>query len=101
MALSPVLDFNAAVSRNKVAEILDLMGFLSGDGQDDRALPAALGRLTGFLSDLGLKTRLHDYGFRESHIDAIVTATMDSAQRLSNPRDPSPEDIANLVHQIV
>ena len=101
MVLAPVLAYNAAVSRNKVVEILRLMGFLSGDGQDDETLQAALGRLTNFFWDLGLGTRLRDYGFQESHMNTIVTATMGSAQRPSNPRDPSPEDIANLVRPIV
>ena len=101
MALSPVLAFNAAVCRNKVVEILRLMGLLSGDGQDDEALQAALSRLTDFFSDLRLGTRLRDYGFQESHMNTIVRATMGSAQRPSNPRDPSPEDIASLVHRFV
>jgi alcohol dehydrogenase class IV len=31
----------------------------------------------------------------------IVEETMNSAQRPTNPRDPTPEDIASIVHELV
>ena len=68
------------------------MGF---DGDDGFA------QLQALLTQIGISARLGDIGFQESHMPTIVSETMNSAQRPTNPRDPTPEDIADIVRRLV
>lgn len=101
MALAPVLAYNSAVAGPKVAQILAQMGLSTQNQSTEADIPAALERLQDLLERIGLGRRLGDYSFQESHIDTIVQATLASAQRPTNPRNPTNEDIADLVHSMV
>jgi alcohol dehydrogenase class IV len=101
MALRPVLTYNAVVAGAKVAQVLDHMGFTVPENRTKDCLPELLEQLNGFLAQIGLGARLGEFGFQESHMDTIVQATLASAQRPTNPRDPSAEDIAGIVHDMV
>ena len=91
MALPVVLAYNAPAVGPKIEAIFKAMGF-AGDGY---------AQLQALLAEIGIAGRLGDMGFQEAHVPTIVAETMDSAQRPTNPRDPSPEDIAAIVHRMV
>ncbi len=91
MALPVVLAYNASVVGTKLDAVFEAMGF-SNDG---------FARLEALLAHIGVAARLSDFGFEESHMPTIVSETMNSAQRPPNPRDPTPEDIAELVRRMV
>lgn len=91
MALPVVLDYNAPATGVKSEAVFEAMGF-QGDG---------LGQLEALLTQIGISARLGDMGFQESHMPIIVNETMNSAQRPTNPRDPTPEDIAAIVRRMV
>ncbi len=91
MALPVVLAYNAPVAKAKINRIFKAMGFV-GDGFQ---------QLETLLTQIGLSARLSDFGFKEAHLRTIVEETLNSAQRPTNPRDPTPEDIASIVHQLV
>jgi alcohol dehydrogenase len=91
MALPVVLAYNAPVAKAKINRIFKAMGFV-GDGFQ---------QLETLLTQIGLSARLSDFGFKEAHLQTIVEETLNSAQRPTNPRDPTPEDIASIVHQLV
>ena len=91
MALPAVLAYNAPAVGEKLDAIFMAMGF-ADDG---------FARLEALLAQIGVAARLGDLGFREDHIPTIVNETMDSAQRPTNPRDPTPEDIADIVRRLV
>lgn len=101
MALRPVLTYNSDVAGAKVAHVLDHMGFSPKEARTKAGLVEVLEQLDGFLAQIGLGARLGEFGFKESHMDTIVQATLASAQRPTNPRDPSAEDIAGIVHDMV
>jgi alcohol dehydrogenase len=92
MALPVVLAYNAPAVGGKIQAIFGAMGFGAGDGF------AGLGAL---LAQIGISTRLGDLGFQESHMETIVTETLSSAQRPTNPRDPTREDIEAIVRRLV
>jgi alcohol dehydrogenase len=91
MALPVVLAYNAPAAGAKIDAIFKAMGF-ADDGY---------AQLEALLAEIGIAARLRDLGFQESHIPTIVTETMDSAQRPTNPRDPTPEDVAAIVRRMV
>lgn len=91
MALPVVLAYNAPVVGTKLDAVFNAMGF-AGDG---------FAQLDALLTKIGVAARLGDMGFDESHLPSIVNETMNSAQRPPNPRDPTPEDIAAIVRQLV
>jgi len=91
MALPVVLAYNAPVVGPKIDHIFQAMGF-ADDG---------FARLEALLTEIGVSARLGDMGFEESHMPTIVKETMNSAQRPPNPRDPTPEDIADIVRRMV
>jgi alcohol dehydrogenase len=91
MCLPVVLAYNAPVVGAKLQAAFDAMGF----GDD------GFGRLEALLDHIGISARLRDLGFDESHMDTIVNETMGSAQRPPNPRDPTPDDIAEIVRKMV
>lgn len=101
MALRPVLAYNSVIAGTKVAHVLDHMGFSPEVNRTKAGLAEELAQLEGFLVQLGLGARLGEFGFQESHMGTIVQATLASAQRPTNPRDPSAEDIAGIVHDMV
>jgi alcohol dehydrogenase len=91
MALPVVLAYNAPAVGGKIDAIFKAMGF-ADDG---------FARLQALLAQIGVAARLGDMGFQESHMPTIVTETMNSAQRPTNPRDPTPEDIAAIVRRML
>jgi alcohol dehydrogenase len=77
------------------------MGLSSQNQSGGVDIKAALEPLQELLQRIGLGRRLGDYDFQEGHMDTIVQATLASAQCPTNPRNPTTEDIANLVHSMV
>lgn len=91
MTLPAVLAYNAPAAGAKIDAIFQAMGF-SGGGFE---------QLETLLTQIGVSARLGDMGFKESHMKTIVAETLGSAQRPTNPRDPSPEDVAAIVRRLV
>jgi alcohol dehydrogenase class IV len=91
MALPVVLAYNAPVVGDKIDRIFQAMGF-ADDG---------FAQLDALLTRVGVSARLADFGFQESHLPTIVQETLNSAQRPPNPRDPTPEDIADIVRRML
>ncbi|MCE5253847.1 MAG: iron-containing alcohol dehydrogenase [Actinomycetia bacterium] len=91
MALPVVLAYNAPAVGAKMEAVFQAMGF-ADDG---------FARLEALLKEIGVLARLGDMGFQESHMPTIVNETMNSAQRPTNPRDPTPEDIAAIVRRML
>ncbi len=87
MALPVVLAYNAPAAGAKIDAIFEAMGF-----PDD-----GFARLEALLTQIGVSARLGDLGFQESHMPIIVSETLNSAQRPTNPRDPTPEDVSAIV----
>lgn len=101
MALPAVLKYNAAVVGPKIMHICNAMGLGGGNDISYTDLEAALEKIKTLLKNIGIWARLADFGYQESQLPTIISATIDSAQRPFNPRDPSPSDIARIVSRIV
>jgi len=102
IALPVVLAYNAPAAGEKLPAIFRAMGFGDGAGGADGADVAdGFARLEALLTGIGISARLRDLGFKESHMETIVRETLDSAQRPTNPRDPTPEDVAGIVRRMV
>jgi alcohol dehydrogenase len=91
MLLPVVLAYNAPAVPAKMRAVFEAMGF--GD--------EGFAELDALLTRIGISARLSDFGFLESHMPTIVNETMNSAQRPTNPRDPTPEDIAAIVRRML
>jgi alcohol dehydrogenase len=90
MALPVVLAYNAPAVPAKMPAVFAAMGF-GGEG---------FAQLEALLTKIGVSARLRDFGFKESDMPTIVAETLNSAQCPPNPRDPTPEDVAAIVHQM-
>jgi len=104
LTLPYVLEFNAVVAGDKVADIFEALGLRASDGAGDGGGDgdsSAYARLTRFANDIGLKARLGDLGYRDEHLEVIVRETRNSAQHRFNPREASPEELAALVERMI
>jgi alcohol dehydrogenase len=91
MALPVVLRYNAPSTGKKMDDIFRAMGFAESGFEQLEAL----------LTKIGISAKLSAFGFQESHLRIIVDETLGSAQRPTNPRDPMPEDIVEIVRKMV
>ncbi len=101
MCLPVVLEYNAPAVGEKMAAVFRAMGLTGDDSAGGGAPGEGYAQLQDLLVRIGIAGRLRDMGFQESHVPIIVRETMDSAQRPTNPRDPSEEDIAGIVRRLV
>jgi NADP-dependent alcohol dehydrogenase len=68
------------------------------DGSDDDRIDAAIAATRGFFEDLGIKTRLGDYGVDASGIDHIVSALKDHGMTaLGENADITPKDARRIL----
>ena len=88
MALPAVLRFNAKVASPKIEDIAKCMGLAATDADRTDEIEDFLKNLEALLNDIGVWARLNDFGFDERHMPTIVQATLESAQRPTNPREP-------------
>ena len=77
------------------------MGFVDEDTEDSDAVEMGCDRLTGLLGKVGFSIRLGDIGFRESHIKIIARETPKSTQLLTNPRQPTEQDIETVLREMI
>ncbi|MFV0437838.1 MAG: iron-containing alcohol dehydrogenase [Desulfopila sp.] len=97
LLLPHILEYNAAVCRKKIATVF---GVISAKGSPPE-LTSGLAQVERLIADLGLSARLGELGYTASHMDTIVEATLASAQCPTNPRNPSAEDIAAIVANMI
>ena len=100
MALPAVLRYNSKVKMREIKEVLSFMGFLSSPEEPDEKLEDGISALERFLARLGIAAHLNDFGFNQSHLEAIAMETLRSAQCPTNPRDTTEEDIRQLALQL-
>ena len=100
MTLPAVLRYNAAVAEEKIRTVLSVMGFMTSAAGGRNDLMKALNSLQSFLEDIGITFDLNAFGYKERHMETLQRETMNSAQRPTNPRDPSMEDIAHIVGEL-
>lgn len=94
-----VLAFNSSVVADKVNRILHAIGF---DATNQSSPKEGFDFLECLIQRLGLKISLrNDYGFEDSHMDAIVKGTMESFQTSNNPREVTGEDVRAIVRRIL
>jgi alcohol dehydrogenase len=96
MTLPHVLEFNATVAGDRVADVSNALGMM---GDVDGRSPWEC--LTAFVADVGLSTRLRDVGYREEHLEIIVRETRNSVQFRFNPREASEDVLVRLVERLV
>jgi alcohol dehydrogenase len=97
MLLPHVLEYNAAVSREKIETVLNIISRKNSSIE----LSEGLAQVHILLDDLGLAARLGDVGFQTSHMETIIEATLSSAQCPTNPRNPKAEDIAEIITKMI
>ena len=101
MLLPHVLRYNAVVAPAKVMDVFRAMGIVGVDDARPNLDDRLFDEIGSFVSEVGISARLRDFGFREDHMRIIVQATMQSAQRPTNPRDPTEQDLSDIVRQII
>jgi alcohol dehydrogenase class IV len=101
MALPAVLHYNSRVAAPKISQILEVMGLVPAENGNEDTMKAALKNLEAFFDDIGIWAGLKDFDYHSGQLPGIVQATMDSAQRPTNPRDPLPGDIETIIMQMM
>jgi alcohol dehydrogenase len=101
MLLPHVLKYNSVATPAKVLDIFRAMGIVAADEPQPSLTDHLYNKIGSFVSEVGISVRLNDFGYRDSHLDIIVKATMQSAQRPTNPRDPTEQDIVDIVKRII
>lgn len=97
MLLPHVLEYNAAVSGEKVETVLSTIS----RNTSRISLSEGLAQVHSLLADLGLGARLGDLGYEANHMETIIEATLSSAQCPTNPRIPVGEDIAGIITKMI
>ena len=101
LVLPSVLEFNAEVQKEKVANIFKAMGIIEKDAGSEALTGDAYEQLRAMLTDIGVMTKLSDHGYQDAHVETIVKGTLNSVQTQFNPRKPNEADIANIVKQVI
>ena len=90
MMLGPMCAYNEDVEPLRCARVA-------------RALDASSNTLTGAVyrlrTDIGLNSRLRDFGFNREDCDRVIALAMKSDNVLANPRPAGPEELRQLLEQ--
>lgn len=92
LALPAVMEFNLDVQREKYEQIARALGGSSAE--------ESFARVRALLIEVGVPVRLRDMGVRESDLDRITELALADGSVLFNPRQPSPEELRELVQNI-
>lgn len=92
LALPAVMEFNLDVRREKYERIAQAFGVSSAD--------EGIARVRELMKAVGVPMRLRDVGVKESDLDRITELALADGSVLFNPRQPSPEELRELVQQI-
>jgi alcohol dehydrogenase len=101
LVLPAVLEFNAEVRKEKVANIFKAMGIIDKDAGPDALRSDCYEQLKAMLNEIGVMTKLSDHGYEEAHVETIVKGTINSVQTQFNPRTPNEADIADIVSRVI
>ena len=90
MMLGPMCAYNEGAEPSRYARIAAALDASS------TTLTAAVSRLC---SDIGLNSRLRDFGFQPEDCDRVITLAMKSDNVLANPRAAGPQELRQLLEQ--
>ena len=96
-----VVEYNAAGGEDIAAryrDVNEVLGVESG-GSGEQVGQALGAHLRDVVAGLGLPTRLSQVGVPESGIPALVEGAMGDGCTLVNPREPTPEDFADILRR--
>lgn len=92
LALPAVMEFNLDVQRAKYEQIAQALGAASAED--------GIARVRALMSEIGVPLRLRDVGVKESDLDGITELALADGSVLFNPRQPSAEELRELVQRI-
>jgi alcohol dehydrogenase len=98
LLLPKVVEFNAVERPEKAAKIAELLGVKGVEEKELADLAgAAVARL---IETIGLPTRLSDVGVTEDKLTDIATDSFKSGMMKMNPRQPSEEEVLQLLKSL-
>jgi alcohol dehydrogenase class IV len=87
-----VMDFNRPATAARQRMIAEAMGIDVAGMDDDAAAAAATDHLRGIVAELGVETRLREWGVTEDDLKAIAADSAEDFMSLTNPRKIESED---------
>jgi alcohol dehydrogenase len=99
LLLPKVVEFNAPVRPEKAAMIGKLLG-VNGENEKELSLQAGAA-VAKIVEDIGLPIRLSQVGVTEEKLADIAKDSFKSGMMKFNPRQPSEEEIINLLESIL
>ncbi|MGH9395580.1 MAG: iron-containing alcohol dehydrogenase [Terriglobia bacterium] len=94
-----VLEFNRAVSQDRLRDLALAMGLDVGQKSTADAASAAIERVRGLLQEVGIPDHLSALGIRREMIPAMSKKAMEDACHLLNPRPCAESDMTALYEQ--
>lgn len=90
--LPHVMEFNAAVAADRLADVADAMGLRTGLMTAPEAADAAIQLVRGLAEKAGLPGTLREVGVRHADLAAAARNALDDAYIVTNPRQVSEAD---------
>jgi alcohol dehydrogenase len=90
MLLGPMCAYNEEVEPSRYSRVASALGASGG------TMSADLNRLC---TDIGLNSRLRDFGVRSEDYDRVIALAMKSDNVLANPRPVGPEELRQLLER--
>jgi alcohol dehydrogenase class IV len=92
IVLPAVMDFNRPVIADRQRKIAEAMGIETAGMDDEAAAAAASDRLRELVSELGVKTKLSEWGVTDEDLVAIAGDSVEDFMSLTNPRKVENEE---------
>jgi len=92
IVLPHVMEFNAPVCAERLADVAAAMGLATGAMKPHEAADAAIETVRAFVAKAGLPAGLGEIGVPMLHFDEIARNALDDAYIVTNPRDVREED---------
>lgn len=92
LALPATMEFNLEVQKNKYEQIAQVLGAPSAEG--------GIERVRALISEVGVPLCLRDVGVKEGDLDKITELALADGSVLFNPRQPTPQELRELLQKI-
>jgi len=94
--LPHVMRFNLIACKERFAEIAEAMGERTADLSTRDAAEKAIEAIERLCLDIGVKQHLSEFGLQEQHIQELSRVAAEDVSLITNPRDATVEQIAEI-----
>lgn len=101
VTLPAVMEFNYLAEPDRYADVARALGESTPNLTRLRAAQRSVDAVRDLARDIGIPSRLSEYGVREEHVGAVVEEAMKSGNVPVNPRRANAEDLSRILRQVL